>query len=136
MKNKKLPGLNVQAPWAQLLLSGEKVIETRTYPLPQKYVNQWMWLIETPGKTQDFQARVIGMIKFSGSKQYKNATEWRAEYEWHLVKPDDPDYKWRRDKQKHGWVVEDVRTCRAFPAPKPRGIVYASPFERTTGTEL
>ena len=30
-----LPGINIQAPWAEAIVSGRKVIETRFYPMPR-----------------------------------------------------------------------------------------------------
>jgi len=29
-----LPGINIQAPWAEAIVAGHKVIETRCYPQP------------------------------------------------------------------------------------------------------
>lgn len=126
----KLPGLNVQAPWARLLLDGSKTIETRTYPLPKKYVGQELWLIETPGRLGKFKARVIGVITFSTSKRYKSEAEFNDEIDLHLVRPSDPDYSWQNDVPKYGWIVESVRDVRTFEAPTPRGIVYSRPFDR------
>ncbi len=133
MAIKEFPGINVQTPWARLLLSGEKVIETRTYSIPEKYINRWMWLIETPGRSGDFKARVIGMIKFSSSKKYENELEWKKDRDWHLVEQTDPLFRWDDSKQKYGWIVSEVKKCRPFLAPNPRGIVYARPFSRELG---
>jgi len=35
-----LPGINIQAPWAEALVAGHKVIETRFYPMPKKWFGQ------------------------------------------------------------------------------------------------
>ena len=51
-----LPGINIQAPWAEAIVSGRKVIETRFYPMPRKWVGQPLAIIETPGKARHFQA--------------------------------------------------------------------------------
>lgn len=125
----KLPGLNIQAPWARLLLDGQKIIETRTYPLPAKHVGQEFWLIETPGRLGKFKARVIGVIQFSGSKKYSSAAEFNEDVDLHLVRPDDPNYAWRDGVAKCGWIVKSVRPVDTFTAPTPRGIVYARPFD-------
>lgn len=126
---KALPGINVQAPWASLLLEEKKSIETRTYPLPEKYVKQDLWLIETPGRLGQFKARVIGVIKFSGFKQYNSLAEFQDDFDLHLVRPDDPNYAWRNGVAKYGWIVEQVRPVDIFTAPTPRGIVYSKPFD-------
>ena len=74
-----LPGINIQSPWAELLLTGLKRIETRKYPLPQKHDAEWMWLIETPGKLKHFKARVVGIIQFAETFEYKNIEQGRAD---------------------------------------------------------
>ena len=53
-----MTGLNVQAPWTGLLISGEKSVETRSYPLPKKYVGEKLALVETPGKSGSFKRRI------------------------------------------------------------------------------
>lgn len=130
MRDKKLPGLNVQAPWARLLLEGTKTIETRTYPLPEKYLGQDLWLIETPGRLGKFKARVIGVIRFSDCKEYESATAFYEDSDLHLIEVGSQDYEWRSGVQKFGWVVASARKTVEFVAPSPRGIVYALPFER------
>lgn len=136
MTANKLPGLNIQAPWAQLLLTGAKTIETRTYPLPSKYAGKWMWIIETPGNSKGSSAKVIGKIKFSGSKLYKTAREFYDDYDSHRVSKGDPNFHWQASKPKHGWIVEAVTSCKPFAPPVPRGIVYAGPFARSSEVNL
>jgi len=63
---KKLTGINIQFPISRLILSGEKTVETRTYPIPEHYINQELAIIETPGRDGDFKARIVGTIIFSG----------------------------------------------------------------------
>lgn len=133
MNNRRIPGINIQAPWARLLLDEKKQIETRTYPLPPKYVGQDLWLIETPGQLGKFKARVIGIIRFSESKQYKSKSEFYEDIDLHLIQPGNRDYAWCNGVKKYGWVVEDVRDVEEFIAPSPRGIIYAGPFENEGG---
>lgn len=133
MSNNKLPGINIQAPWARLLLEGKKQIETRTYALPEKYVGKDLWLIETPGSLGKFKARVIGVIRFSESKEYRSKAEFNSDVDLHLIHPDNQEYRWRAGIRKFGWIVERVSRIEEFKAPFPRGIVYASPFEAPVG---
>ena len=49
----KLSGLNIQQPWSSLLIDGYKSVETRSYPLPQKYEGVELALISTPGKKRN-----------------------------------------------------------------------------------
>jgi hypothetical protein len=130
MSHKKLSGLNIQTPWARLLLEGKKTIETRTYPLPEKYRGQDLWLIETPGKLRKFKARVIGVIRFSQSKTYGSATEFYDDFELHLIHASSTDYAWKPGVPKFGWIVASVQSANSFDAPSPRGIVYSRPFDR------
>lgn len=123
------PGINIQAPWALLLLDQKKQIETRTYALPTKYAGQDLWLIETPGKSGKFKARVIGIIRFSESKEYKSESEFFEDADLHLIYPGNREYAWRSNTRKFGWIVDRVKAVEQFVAPFPRGIVYASPFE-------
>lgn len=126
----KLPGLNVQAPWARLLLEGAKTIETRTYPLPKKYQGQDLWLIETPGRLGKFKARVIGVIRFSGCKQYKSAEAFYNDSDLHLIEAGAKDYTWHPGVKKFGWIVERTDLTKEFHPASPRGIIYSKPFDR------
>lgn len=42
-------GLNIQRPWARLILDGVKTVEARRYPL-KGYGGELLWIIETPGR--------------------------------------------------------------------------------------
>jgi hypothetical protein len=77
--SKLLPGINIQAPISSLIVSGQKVVETRTYKIPEKYLDKELYLVETPGKSGKFKARVIAIIKFTNCFQYKNIKEFRVE---------------------------------------------------------
>ena len=109
-----IPGVNIQWPWSEMLLSGEKTVETRSYPLPKKYEGQWLAVIETPGPRGKREAgiekaRITGKIKFSGSFQYLTRSEWAEDLARHCVKPNDPLFGFKNDKEKWGWIVHDVR---------------------------
>ena len=43
-------GINIQAPFADQLLYGDKFVETRTYSIPQKYIGEELAFIDTPVK--------------------------------------------------------------------------------------
>ncbi len=129
MHDKKLPGINIQAPWSRLLIEGKKSIETRTYQLPEKYRAKDLWLIETPGRLGKFKARVIGVIRFSEFRQYSSAAAFYEDSDLHLIHPDTKDYAWH-GRTKFGWFVERVKVVDTFAAPTLRGIVYSRPFDR------
>lgn len=128
MLNTTLPGINIRYPWSQLLLSGDKIVETRGYPLPRKYIEQPLAIIETPGDVKPrFKARVVGIIIFSHSIEYSSQEEWCADSNRHKVNTNDPLYRFKFGETKFGWVVKKV-TILEFPCPAPakRGIVFAS----------
>jgi len=120
---KKLPGINVRYPWSQYLIEGKKTIETRTYPIPTKFIGQEMAIIETPGK-EKFRARVVGIIVFGESFEYKTRKEFYGDADRHFVSADS-EYAWKVGK-KFGWpVVRVERKERELPEGFRRGIVYA-----------
>ena len=131
MKHRNLPGINIQWPWSQLLISGEKTVETRKYPLPDRLKNVELALIETPGprgkkEAQIHSSRIIGTISFSHSFQYQTEKDWEKDKERHCVSPNDPLYSFRSDQQKWGWEVAQV-TWFSHPvdAPEKKGHIYA-----------
>jgi hypothetical protein len=130
MSKRELPGINIQWPWSELLLSGKKTIETRSYPIPEKFKNVEMAIIETPGpngkKNGIMEARIVGTITFSNSTEYKTKVQWLKDQDKHLVTPDDKQFSFRSDKAKWGWIVKDIRRFDLPKSPpKKRGIVFA-----------
>lgn len=124
-----MTGLNVQAPWASLLINGQKSVETRSYPLPKKYEGVPLALIETPGGKK-FKSRIIGIITFSHSFKYPNEQAWKNDYLRHGVSSSSNMYSWD-DKPKYGWVVSDItKFDEPLPVSKKKGIIF------TTGITL
>ena len=130
-----IPGINIQWPWSRLLLSGKKTVETRSYPIPAKYIGQELAIIETPGplgrKNGEIKtARIIGTVTFGASYQYKNLSHWKREAHLHGVSPDDRQYRFKSNSPKWAWPVLTIKqTSQALPPPKPRGIVFARQCE-------
>lgn len=119
-----MTGINIQSPWSYLLIRGIKTIETRTYPLPIKYANQELALIETPGKTGKFKSRIIGKITFSHSFKYQDHLEWYMDYNKHRV-DSKSIYAWNYKKPKYGWVVSNINFFnQPVDPPKRRGIIF------------
>ena len=134
-----MTGLNIQSPWASLLIRGVKTVETRSYPLPNKYIREELAIIETPGKYGRFKARIIGTITFDNSFKYPNKQTWLEDYNRHCVEKDDPLYGWVDDdsffvlesKPKYGWVVNKViKFDQPLDIHKRKGIVF------TTGVKV
>lgn len=116
-------GINIQWPISQDILIGKKTIETRTYPLPEKYLNQELVLIETPGLEGKFKARIIAIIKFTNCYRYKDKLEFYKDVNLHLVEKESI-WAWK-DKPKFGWRVEVVKKLsQPITVNKRKGIVF------------
>jgi hypothetical protein len=117
-------GLNLQFPISRLILEGEKTVETRTYPLPAKYVGKEIAIIETPGKSGDFKARVICIAVFGESVQYKNSKEFYLDEPKHRVSKG-TIWAWNPEKPKWAWPLKHVKPlAKPQTVTKKRGIRY------------
>jgi len=122
-------GLEVQAPWAALLLWGYKTVETRLYPLPPELLGRELFLVESAegqagvsGVGDSVAAgaaglRIVGSVVFSESIAYPSRAAWEADEYRHRVPKTSP-YGWKDGRTVHGWVVESVRPL-AEPVPVP-----------------
>ncbi|MBN8540745.1 MAG: ASCH domain-containing protein [Deltaproteobacteria bacterium] len=132
MKKIVVPGINIQWPWSQLLLSGKKTVETRGYELPAKHVGKPLVIIETAGPRGKKEAgidraRIVGLIVFRSSFQYQSNSHWRKDHNRHLVDVDDPMFAWGKSNERWGWEVESVKVIEPHQnAPKKKGIVFTS----------
>lgn len=122
---KTYTGINIQWPISELILNREKTIETRTYPIPEKYLNQDMLMIETPGKNGKFQSRIVAIIKFTSCVKYKDQKEFYSHTNKHKVTKDSI-WAWK-DGDKYGWKLEVIKVFnRPITFNKPKGIVYTN----------
>ena len=130
-----LRGLNVQRPWAPMLLDGSKVIETRTYDIDKQkcFANEWFWVVETPGKKRQRgqRAHITGCIKFSSeSVRYTSLAQWRADEDKHRIAAGS-DYDWDGSGAMYGWRVERVMVLREpVPGPDRKGTINSKPVPR------
>jgi hypothetical protein len=123
----KLPGINIQAPWAELIIAGKKTVETRLYPLPQKYVGKRMAMIETPGRDGRFSSRLVGVVVFGESFSYRSRKQFYADSGRHHVFPDS-DFSWDagNGRSKWGWPIVSVeRVRKTLPPGFRKGIVFS-----------
>lgn len=122
-----MTGINIQAPWAELLVDGYKSVETRSYHIPQKYIGEELAIIETPGKKGKFKSRIIGTITFSHSFKYPDKQAWVDDYNRHKVTETDTLYGWHEDKPKYGWVVSRIKKYdNPIEAPRKKGIIFTT----------
>lgn len=120
---KTLPAVNIQYPISTLILSGVKTIETRTYSLPPAYLNRDMFIIETPGTTGSFVARIVGTIKFKSCFIYGSKKSFYSDFDKHLV---DENSKWAwKNKPKWAWEISEVKLFKKkYDAPNKKGIIF------------
>lgn len=95
--------------------------------MPTKYIGKDLALIETGGAQASFESRIVGIIRFDVSFEYKSKKEFESDKSKHLVESTHPTFGWKTTKRKFGWRVIAVTTLKTpVPPPKPRGIVFAS----------
>ena len=119
--SKHLRGINIQRPWARLILDGLKTVEARKYEL-KGYRNEDLWIIETPGKRrrgETFVARIIGIVRFGSSFQYTDLAHWRAHKESHCIR-EGSCFDWQgptkgKTPKMYGW---NVTSAQALVVPQ------------------
>ncbi len=130
-KMKTYTGINIQYPISQLILNGQKTIETRTYPIPEKYLGQDMLMIETPGKTGKFKSRIVAIIRFDFCSQYKNSNAFYKDIKLHHVTPDS-NWAWIEGKPKWGWKITKLVTIKSpIKITKKIGIKFTNEISLT-----
>lgn len=120
---KTYTGLNIQFPISELITSKKKSIETRTYPIPDKYKNVPMLMVETPGPKGNFKSRIVAVIVFEDSFKYDNANAFYADKSKHHVTPDS-DWAWQDSRPKWGWKIKSVKKVKPREVRKRLGIKY------------
>ena len=120
-----VPGLHVRYPYAKMLLTGEKSVETRGYSLPAHRINKTVALIETPGPDRTRpKARVVGTITFKAVKVYADKKAWAADTKNHRVLPSSSF-----GFLPFGWVVGKTVLFKepvALVHKGGRGVIWAS----------
>mmetsp|Transcript_98024 Transcript_98024/g.227329 ORF Transcript_98024/g.227329 Transcript_98024/m.227329 type:complete len:208 (+) Transcript_98024:321-944(+) len=143
---KRLRGINIQRPWARLILEGTKTVEARKYAL-KGYCNEDLWVIETKGGSKStlslergsvvgqavaeqsaaarFVSRIVGVVRFESSFRYEDLAQWRADECRHCI-PNGSAFDWQGPSmtgksEMHGWRVASARALaepQAGPAEK------------------
>ena len=127
---KTYTGISIQWPITKNILSGEKTIETRTYPLSHKHVNTEMVMVETNLPAEEkakisASSRMVAIIVFGESFLYPNKKAFYRDVHRHHVTPDSP-WAWD-DKPKWGWPIKELHVFKTpIPMPKPACQIYTS----------
>jgi len=114
--------LELQAPWGEQLVRGEKTIETRAYSLPTRLIGRKIVVLQSnPGKdcVSSLPAQVkanhpgmhaIGTVVFSKVIEYKTEDQWSKDEGLHLVTTGSA-YGWKKDSTTviYGWVVGQTK---------------------------
>lgn len=120
--------LEIQVPWAQLLLSGVKSIETRSYPLPPQLLGVPIGVLESPAggglAAHGLNAgNLLGIVVFRECKGYTTREAWAADCGQHCVpvSATPAEHGWVEpvvpgEATKWGWVVS---AALLFDAPQP-----------------
>jgi len=66
-----------------MVATGVKIVETRTHPLDQQFLNKLIYIWEKP---KNGQAQVIGVVRFVECFRYKDREAWAADYSRHQVR--------------------------------------------------
>lgn len=119
----EMPAINIRQPWAKLILEKTKTIETRTYPIPKKYLDKDLLVIETPGDLKT-PATIVGIVRFSKSFKYESESEFKKDFSKHRV-AEGSEFYWSSAKQKWGWIVSYSSPFKnPWKAPKRKGICW------------
>lgn len=124
-----IAGLNIRWPWSECIVSGQKIIETRGYPLPVKHLGKVLAVIETGNDQlpEKRSSRIVGLVQFSRCYEYRSRTQWVKDFSRHCVRSDDSNYGYDPSVPKWAWEIQFA--CRVLPLltpPKIRGIKFAS----------
>ncbi|HXH32217.1 MAG TPA: hypothetical protein VNJ01_15550 [Bacteriovoracaceae bacterium] len=121
---KSYTAINVQYPISELILKGEKVVETRTYPIPPSYLGNDLLMIETPGPKGSFQARIVAIIRFDKCAQYSSLSAFRKDFKRHRV-ANGSKWDWTKHKPKWGWEIVFLKKLTSpITFEGKKGIVY------------
>jgi len=120
----RIHGIAIQQPFAELIASGQKVIETRTYPAPSWLIGKPIALIETSGKSRLFKSRVIAIVEFGPSWRYESKSSFYADIGQHKVGPESL-FSFENSKEKWAWPIIKVTLLSKPKVLRKRcGVVY------------
>jgi hypothetical protein len=98
----------VREPWASLLVTGAKRIETAHISLPDRFALQWLDVQTEAGE-------VVGRVVFDGWMRWFDADTFDREFHRHRV-PNTSPYHFNNRKRTYGWRVAEFE---AFSQPVP-----------------
>jgi hypothetical protein len=117
--------LEMQSPWAESLLEGRKIVETRSYVLPPSLIGKRIAILQSPpgvpgissignefSFSQPDAPKIVGWCRFSSIKTYETIEAFQIDEERHLVSRRD-DSGWKGGQaEMYGWVVGETERLR------------------------
>lgn len=117
-------GLEMQSPWAGLLLDGKKTIETRAYDLPPALLGKRIEILQSKqggpvsslgdmvsisANQEESTVTRVGWCTFTKVIRYQDKQTFEADEAAHMVKRDS-SFGWKQGMTKiiYGWVVGNV----------------------------
>ena len=117
---KTVIGLNIREPYATLIATGQKWLETRTYPFPEHLLDTEIAIVATGGGP----AKVIGSMEVWFCNQYESEDQFRLEFPHHLVARGS-EFDWSDDKPKYRWYINQARFfSEHIDAPSRTGMIW------------
>ena len=127
--DKTLHGLELKKAWSDLILSGEKTIETRLYPLPEHLLKRPIAMLVVPKHVSVFKsglsdapspgdAKISGFVLFHACRAYESRAAWEADFQHHRV-PNDSVFAWQDGgPTMYAWEILTAEVIRPHP-PSP-----------------
>ena len=102
--NNSIGKIFICEPWATLILTGQKQIETAATALPDKYIGQVLDVQISGGLT-------IGKVMFKGYKKYFNKKDFDNDYRLHLVPPN-TRFHYDNRRNSYAWIIEQFEAIK------------------------
>lgn len=100
-----LPALYVRSQWARRIAEGSKSIETRGYRMPDKYLGEWVAIVQS---NRGEKSKVVCLAYISGSFKYISEQEFRCDAAAHRIPKGHILYDWGTTPEKWGWKIAMV----------------------------
>ena len=115
-----MTGINVRDPFATLLASGRKQVETRRYKPPQHLVGNRVAIIQTGLGS----AMIVGYAHLDSYYQYESKDHWHADSDRHRVPPGN-EFDWVDDSPRFAWEMSNATMLdNPIHPPAKRGRLY------------
>lgn len=152
-------GLEMQSPWAGLLLEGKKTIETRAYDLPPALIGKRIEILQSKqGNTASALGNVVSMTdgdaavtrvgwcRFTHSIRYDDRALFDADRDAHLVATESDFYPFNNESNRnvvYGWVVGEFGLTSNESSGAPLTTVvrryrslFELQFEKSNGSKV